>query len=383
MKKKNIYIFYSSNKGGHRFPAEALSEYLKLNYGHLLNINLFNLLDYSPVGAILDRIGRWGDLYLPMFWRKGYTQLATNRQFFTTFSKFSLNLILANTLFKLVKFVNNKTDLILSFQAEVNTLFPFIRRKISNRLETVIVDYSAHSLWINNEIDTYYVGNNFVAEKVIKLNVPNHKIIISGIPQKLSFLNVLKTSIRQQRKTLNLNPDLPTFIPMGGYLGKMVDYGLIIKSIIQTNLKCQLVVVFGKNTKAYRKCIPLINQAKITIKPFVAIPDIANVMWAADIIITKPGAVTISEALTLGKPMILVTPKAGSAQEHIFAKNIQDAGAGIHIPKVEAVGNLLKKLSEDQELLSNMAKKSYALGELNRNSNKVIAEGILTNLGLI
>lgn len=376
---KNIYIFYASRKGGHRFPAEALSEYINRKYGDKIKVRVFNLLEYGKFGDFFEKLARQGDLLLPKVWQKGYRGLENNNKIFSSFYKFFLTLFLANSLLKVLKLSNN-IDLILSFQPEVNAVLSFLKNQINPPVESVIVDYSAHSLWVNDQVEFYYVGNDFVANRLIKLGVPSPKIKITGIPQKLTFLNALETSVQERRKALGINPDLTTITVMGGFLGKMVDYFKIIKSIVQADFNCQMIVVFGKNVAAYKKCLPLIEQSKITIKPYVGLPDVANVMRAADIIITKPGAVTISEALTLGKPMILLTPQAGSAQELTFAQNIEAAGAGIHISNTKNVGSMVKQLLENPLQLSQMAEKAKALGRLNRTATQIIAENILKHL---
>lgn len=377
---KNISIFYASRKGGHRFPTEALSEYLNLKYGNRLKVQVFNLLEKDKIGNFFEKLARQGDLLIPKIWRKGYRHLENDNRLFSSFSKFFLALILSNPLLKILRQATHKIDLILSFQPEVNAVIPFIKNQISARIESIIVDYSAHSLWVNDRIDFYYVGNDFVANRLIKLGVPSPKIKITGIPQKLTFLNALKIPAPDQRHGLGLKSNLPTVTVMGGFLGKMVDYYEIIKSIIQTGFNCQVIVVFGKNVNAYKRCLPLIKQAKITIKPCVNLPDIAQVMQAADIIITKPGAVTISEALTLGKPLILLTPKAGSAQELTFAQNIVAAGAGLHISNTATVGTLVQQLFENPSQLSQMAEKAKTLGNLNRTATQFITENILSHL---
>jgi phosphatidylinositol alpha-mannosyltransferase len=370
---KRICILYSSRKGGHRFPAEGLLDYLNPPIGGSKQSALFNLLDYTMVGSRLDALARFGDLFLPKVWRQGYKHLESNRLLFTRLARLALGLIFVNPLKKIL--TTDKFDLVLSFQPEVNAILSFIKNKRMH-FATVIVDYSAHSLWVQNCIESYYVGNQFVAEKLKELGVPAAKIKITGIPQKSSFLNVRQIPITEQRKMLNLDPNLPTITVMGGFLGKMVDYPTIIKSIIQSGFSGQMIVVFGKNKKAFLKSQSLIKQAPITIKPCVNLPDVAGVMWAADIIITKPGAVTIAEALTLGKPLILLTPKAGSAQELTFAQNIQKAGAGFHIAKAELVGSVIKQLLSARFGLKAVAQRAEALGALNRTANQLIAESI-------
>lgn len=379
---RNIYLLYASRKGGHRFPAEALLEYMKINYSYKMNCQLFNLLDYAKIASILDTIGRLGDLFLPKIWRRGYQHLESNRKLFSRVSRFILSLIFSSTLNKILQSALSKIDLIISFQPEVNVIFPYLKKNLCQRFETIIVDYSAHSLWVQNCIQYYYVGSDFVADKLKNLGVDREKIKVSGIPQKISFFKTQKITISEQRKVLNLNPDLPTITVMGGFLGKMIDYELVIKSIIQANFNCQLIVIFGKNKKAYKRCQKLIEQSPILIRPYVALPDVAEVMWAADIIITKPGAVTIGEAFALGKPLILITPKAGSAQELTFAQNVQASGAGIYISQTKTVGSLVKQLFQNREKLLAMTKKSEALGELNRTATQFIAENILNHLGL-
>lgn len=382
--KKSLCIIYSSRKGGHKFPAEALSASINQHYGSLFKTDVINLLEHSESATRFDAIGRFGDLFLRSLWKAGYYQLERPHSFFSKVYRRTIRLGLTRSLSqrKMVQIIGKRPDLFLSIQPEINCIAPVLKGWFGIPIHTVIIDYSVHNLWIHSQISRYYVANSLIADKAVRFGVPRAKIRVTGIPVREGFLEVMSNSVQQQRQRLGLRQDLPTIAILGGFLGTMVDYYAVIQSIVQTGYPVQLLVVFGKNEAARRECQNLTNQAKGPIHSYGAISNMHDVMWAADLIVSKPGSVTMAEALALGKPLIVIDPKAGSAQEIVFANFLSSAGAGIRLSNGSKVGSVLVDLLSNHQKLKCMSERAKELGIRNRTAFKSIVQSIMEVLRL-
>ncbi|MEO0216064.1 MAG: glycosyltransferase [candidate division WOR-3 bacterium] len=372
-----IAILISSRKGGHKFPAEAIARFISSHYKDV-EIKLYNLLDIIPLANFLDKIGRWGDLNLRAFWRTGYSQLSKGNPLYASLFKYFIATIFANkSSERKIKNKIGRIDLILSFQPEVNVIGKWLKRWFGVPLYTMIMDYSSHIGWSDESVDHYYVVNEIVHKQLIEYDVPEEKIEISGAPPQSGFEEMLKTPIPLQRKKLNLVEDLPTVLVMAGYLGKMVDYEGIIKALSGCKKRIQILVVVGRNYPLYQK----LQELKIPdVHPFYNVPSIHEVMWPADLVISKPGGMVIADALSLGKPMVLIDPKAGSLQERIFAEHIEKQGAGIHLRSASEVKETIERLFEEPALLKKMSDIALNLGLKNRQAAERIAQGVVDKI---
>lgn len=382
--KKCICIVYSSRKGGHKFPAEALANFLARNYSAVLTVNLINILDHSKLASWLDAMWRRGDLKLPALWKKGYSHLENGNSELTNFYKKLMPILVLNPISKakILRAIGMKADLIISFQPEVNCVFPWLEERLHTLFHTVIIDYSVHSLWINDKVNRYYVPNPEIAQKVAEFGVPLSKIRVTGIPPRTGFLEVMQKSIPEQRMELKLDPSMPTVLLLGGLLGTMVDYPKVIEAISRITIPHQLLVVFGKNGALRMVCKPIVERARHPIHTYGTVSNMHELMWAADLVVSKPGSVTIAEALVLGKPMVLMDPKAGSAQEMTFSEFVEEMGAGIRVKEVEDVGKVVNSLLASPHKLRSMAERSNELGSFNRLANRNIAQSIIETLAI-
>lgn len=381
MKKKSIVsILIASRKGGHKFPSESLSSYLRQNYKDKIETRVYNLLDFVTMANFFDKIGRLGDLKFKKLWRKGYSSLKSGEKTFHWLYKKFMITVFTNSFSKsnITKNIG-KTDIIISFQPEINSVSRFIKEWFGVPFHTMVMDYSSHRGWVDYYIDFYYVSNKIVYEQLKEYGVNPEKIMISGAPTQKGIDNVLKRSVYEQRKILGLKENLPTILIMAGYLGKMVDYPAIIKSIQNVNKRVQILVVLGRNSKMYDE-LKKMNLKSVYL--FLDIPCVHDVMRAADIIVSKPGGMVIADSLANGKPLILIDPVAGSLQEIIFAELAEKQGFAIHLKDAKDVGNVIFDLLNDKKRLKKMAERSMELGRINREAVKNISENIIKILNV-
>jgi processive 1,2-diacylglycerol beta-glucosyltransferase len=181
----------------------------------------------------------------------------------------------------------------------------------------VITDYTAHGHWVHQNIDLYCVASDDVRIELERKGVPAHKICVTGLPIRKVFNEILEirdnpVRRRQLRLKSGMDPDKPLILIMGGGEG-IIGKAKVWESIIRT-VDAQFVIVCGQNRKLYKKLRDL-ESNHVRVLGYRC--DIEQWMAMADVLVTKAGGLTITEAASLGLPMLLFRPIPG--QEHANA----------------------------------------------------------------
>ncbi|NLI91961.1 MAG: glycosyltransferase [Peptococcaceae bacterium] len=244
---------------------------------------------------------------------------------------------------------------------------------INTPLVTVVTDYLVHGVWIHTGVDLYLVGCKAAISTLIDRGIPPEKIILTGIPVRPCF-NV-PLSQNDARKSLQLEQDKKTVLIMGGFGGISGKNPDIIDFLedMSGNHSVQFLVVCGNDEDLYHSL--LLKTGKIGVKAnlYRYREDIQELMAAADILITKGGALTISEALTLGLPLLIYKPIPG--HENGNALFIEQTGAGIRAHTPQELQSLAKELLSNPIRLQEM--RLAAKRAIPENTALVTAKSIL------
>jgi processive 1,2-diacylglycerol beta-glucosyltransferase len=174
---------------------------------------------------------------------------------------------------------------------------------------TVITDHAVHSQWIHPLTDMYFVGSEYVRKGLIARGTPSSSVAVTGIPVRPAFLQEFdKEALRRK---YNLNPDLPTVLVMGGAYGVMGDMSQICEELFTYPRPIQVVVVTGRNERMKAQLEEILPQATNPVWVLGFVAEIYELMALADLMLTKAGGLTISEAMALQLPMILYRPIPG------------------------------------------------------------------------
>ena len=163
---------------------------------------------------------------------------------------------------------------------------------------------------------------------------PGEKIVKTGNPIRKALLNN-HTSVKEARESFGLNPDLPTLLVVGGSLGALTINESIEAGISRLADKgIQVIWQTGKNF-GDRGPAAVKRRKGIVVTPFIT--DMAAAYKAADLVIGRAGAGSISELQVLGKPVILV-PSPNVAEDHQThnARALSDVGAAVFVADADA-----------------------------------------------
>jgi len=187
----------------------------------------------------------------------------------------------------------------------------------------VLTDYAPHAYWIYKEVDAYIVPSDEIRSVFIKRGIPAKKIKVFGTPVDPLF----ETSLNKNEiyKKIGLSQD-PIILVMGGTHGIGPDERLI--RVLDCSKKdFQIIVVTGINKKLFKKIKNIERFLKKKIITMEFVHNIHELMEISNLIITKPGGLTVAEALAKSLPMIILNPLPG--QEDLNTKILTAKGVAI------------------------------------------------------
>lgn len=371
---KKVLIMSASTGGGHNRAARAIKEELESRTIDNISIECEIVDSLKLVNNTMDKVISRGyeksALYTPKAYGSVYrfseTTIASKNEFKTN----PLTSLMAR---KFKHLLNESTpDLIIGTHP-----FPMIAlstlKKNNNNIHSlsrsesfykstkvdippmisVLTDYTTHSTWIQNEIDYYIVGHEYVKELLVYEGVDSEKVKAFGIPVEKSFLS------HRDRETvlteLGLSPEKLTVLLMGGSFGAG-NIKETLEDLIAIDRDFQILVITGKNEHLKDKLSKMldstIHNKNICLLGYTN--KMNDILASIDVLISKPGGLTTTEALLNDVPMIVPYFIPGQEEENLdFLTN---CGAALRTTKKYSLPVLLKVLIDDPSRLDNLRK---------------------------
>ncbi|RMF30851.1 MAG: glycosyltransferase [Chloroflexi bacterium] len=355
-----VVILMALTGGGHRSAALAIQEALQQGYGPQVQVEIVDALrGYAPFPfSHLDALypvwvarGVWS-------WRWGFRLTCSPRRVVVL-----LRLLWPLTWPRARRLIQeHPADVLVSVHPLVNhTLIWALRRlKRETPFVTVVTDLvTVHPFWFSPGVTRMLVGSEPARRQVVAWGIPPDRVRVTGLPVSLRFVTLLHEVTRQEaRCRLNWLPDCPAVLLVGGGEGMGPLYE-IAQAIAHAGAPIQLAVVAGRNERLRWR----LEQAHwpIPVHIYGFVHNMPELMRAADLLVTKAGPGTISEACIAGLPMILSGAIPG--QEEGNVAYLVEQGAGTWAPSPEQIAHqVLRWTQPGDPTLAQMAERARALG---------------------
>ncbi len=220
----------------------------------------------------------------------------------------------------------------------------------------VVTDFEAHSLWMDQAVDLYCVAAAETRLSLLARGVPEGDVVVTGIPVAARFGEAVNA--RAVRRKLGLRDDLPVLLVLSGGFG-MGPVAEIVEALNRLEHPVQVVVVAGRNAELRGQLAGRDYKHPTRVLGFVV--NMEELMTVADVILTKPGGLTTSEALALGRPLFLLNPIPG--QEAANSDFLLERGAAAKVNRVEDLPFRLDELLGSTKL-KDMARAAAKLGHV-------------------
>jgi len=314
----------SDTGGGHRSAAEAIAAALVREFPGRYQTTLLDGIARAAVFPF-NHTAEW---YRPVVtyaeWSWGLLFRTTNNRLAARLGPKLLDLLAGRRLRHLLR--AHSPDLVVSTHP-LFTAFPRrLLREIGARAPfvTVVTDlFDAHILWFDREVELCAVPTDGARQAALRYGMPDGKIRVTGEPVNLKFLDSGLSKTEARRK-LGLTPDQTTILLVGGGEG-MGPLDQIARAVDRARLPGQLVVIAGRNEPLRRKLQAAPWQIAVRVQGFVT--NMPEWMRASDVIVTKAGPGTISEALACGLPILLSGFLPG--QENGNVTFVEQSGVGV------------------------------------------------------
>lgn len=201
---------------------------------------------------------------------------------------------------------------------------------------TVITDYVVHSQWIHPGVDLYCVGADTVAAGLSSRGIPSDRIAVTGIPIRADFGSL--PSREEARQRFGLASGLPTLLVMGGGFGLVDGLEELLRRLAGPGRPWQVAVVTGRNEGLAHQLRSFSAVEAPGARIFGFVEEVAALMGASDLLLSKPGGLTVAEALASGLPLVIRRPIPG--QEEGNARFLLAEGAAIQPGSVDLAGQV-------------------------------------------
>ena len=328
--QKKVLIFYNSIGLGHKSIAENIGFYLS-QAGY--NVKLSDILKVQEGG--LSRGGtKLYEFFLnhaPWMWHWLYTS-----KWFTSLTlPLRTKVAGRNSGHALEVIKEFQPDLVISTHSNSSGIVAYLKQKglYSGLFGIAFSDFHLHRYWMYWQADFYLVNIPEQKEEMIELGTAAEKIFVCGMslpPRE----NVDAEKIRQD---LNINPGEKIVLISGGSLGWGLNKDLIMQLIDSPNV--HVIIICGKNSLLYNDLRKLFADKATVLAYYTPMQQLYAI---ADLFITKPGGLSVSESLQWQLPVLVSHLMPG--QEELNYTYLLDKGLVMPEPI-----NLIEEAREELE----------------------------------
>ena len=187
-----------------------------------------------------------------------------------------------------------------------------------------VTDFDVHALWVHPHVDRYCVASDEIAFRLADRGVPHGRINVTGIPVMPEFSASLERTICAAELGIDAEKFTVLMMAGGAGVGALDD---LAARMLELPEDLQLIALAGRNAELLKRLQALARKHPGRLFPLGFTTTVERVMTAADLVVTKPGGLSVSECLAKRKPMLLVSPIPG--QEERNADYLLEAGAAV------------------------------------------------------
>lgn len=306
-----IMVLYAQAGGGHKKAAEAIAEMARLTEG----VSAVMVDALAEINKVVDCLICDGYQLMAKYVPKAFGLLYKRANDDTPLADLMplINEKVSHCLLPIIEAY--QPDVIISTYHFAAEMVSFLKEKnlYQGRLICVITDYGLHKAWLAKNVDAYVTACEEMTASMLAAGVSEEKIYSLGIPVKSAFREVMPKA--QARQILGILPDKMMILLMAGSFGvhKVLD---VYRQIAALAGNFQIVVICGRNEKLYRTFSQEIKQYAKPTKIVGFTNRVAAYMQAADLLVTKSGGLTVSEALATHLPMIVFDAIPGQEEDN-------------------------------------------------------------------
>lgn len=196
----------------------------------------------------------------------------------------------------------------------------------------VVTDYTTHACWVEAEVDLWAVPCVEAARDAARHGAPPSRLRVTGIPVRSAFERIAPLT--------PMSPDAPlrVLVTSGGFGAKAMTR--IVRSFADVP-NVELTVVTGASPKLTKEVERVVRTSELRARVIGFERDMPSRMAEAHVVVGKAGGLTVTEAMTAARPMVIASAVPGN--EAVNEARVVRAGAGVSVAP-ERVGAAIQAL---------------------------------------
>ncbi len=218
-------------------------------------------------------------------------------------------------------------DLVVNTHFLPAELIASLRRQGRLDVPQVIVttDFDTHRMWVHSPCEHYFTATEEGARYLHYCGVPAADVSVTGVPIHPVFRTPKDRAACAAKH--GLATDRPVVLQMAGGFGVVGPIEPMYRALLQTARPIELVTAVGRNAALQVRLekVPTPPRHRARVLPFTR--EIDEYMAAADLVVSKPGGLTVAETLARGAVLVMVQPVPG--QEGRNSDYLLENGAAV------------------------------------------------------
>lgn len=255
--------------------------------------------------------------------------------------------------------VRYEPDVVVATQMYPAALLSHLKKKeVFRHIPSVgvITDYGLHTAWVRPQTDFYCVACEQLADALGGEGVSRTRIRVTGIPLMPQFRRVM--SEQGARRQLGLDVNRRTILVTGGQYG----IGIVkpVADLLRSHPAYQILVTSGSSARETVKLKHLERQYPNQLQVFGWVEDMSKLLCAADVVVGKPGGLSVSETLACGRPFLATCSLGGQERHNVDFLRRNGMGDLIDLERLPSV---LESMFSPGGDLANIKRRAYDLGK--------------------
>jgi UDP-N-acetylglucosamine:LPS N-acetylglucosamine transferase len=232
-------------------------------------------------------------------------------------------------------------ELVIAVFATGASAAPRLAQSVTGLRSVVLCpDAAPHSTWVPDGVDLFLVTSAAAAASVRRYS-PRARVSVVPPPVRPAFFS--RRSQAEARKPLAIPEDAHCVLLMGGGWG-LGPVEAAARALAQAGV--HVLAVAGHNRRLAAR-LQALQRSDARLHAFGLTPDIADLMTAADLVVTLPGAATCGEARAAGRRLMLLDAMPGHGRENV-QRELEAGGADVCTPRPsDLVAGVLAALDRD------------------------------------
>lgn len=335
-------LILSCNTGeGHNSAGKALMEYARSQGDEAELVDIMSLAGERIsrlVGGGYVSVVKHTPAFFSLLYRIGGLVSSSRRKSPVYYA----NTLLAGRLKKYLD--KNPCDVIVTphlFPAETIT---YMKKKkmLAQKVVAIGTDYTCIPFWEETDCDYYVIPHEDLVEEFASYGIPREKLLPLGIPVRRQFVRPMSRD--GVRDHLQLPKDRKIFLVMSGSMG-FGKIHLFARELEQGNKNGEQIVIICGNNKRRERTLRFQFHGNPNVRVVGYTRHVAEYMAASDVIFTKPGGLSSTEAAVTGIPIIHTTPIPGCEEKNLefFCFRGMSVAAGTRARQIEEGRRLMQQ----------------------------------------